>query len=413
MNYVIVGNSTAAIGTVEGIRSVDTQGTITLISDEPHRTYSRPLMSYYLSGKIPEAKMYYRSKDYYERLDIIPRLGERVSALRLEEKMLVLESGETIPYDRLMLATGGKPIVPLIPGRDFKGVHTFIKWDDVLGLEKVLKTGSRVIVMGAGVNGLKAVEALIKCGVEVTVVEINNQVLSAILDETAAALVQKTLENHGVKFCLNTTVTEIFAKKGAVSGVCLQDGITLDCEQVVITIGISPNVDLAETTEIKLNRGILVDEHMATSVADVYAAGDVAEVYDSLYRERRVLPVIPNTYKQGFNAGMNMAGKAQSYGGSFAMVSIGFFDLPIITSGIVKPKGEGFTELIDTSSEGYRKVVLREGQIVGYLVLNKVDCAGNLASLMEKEIDVRDFQQDLFKEDFNYANILQGYRQEQ
>ncbi|MDQ7093116.1 FAD-dependent oxidoreductase [Desulfosporosinus sp. PR] len=409
MNYVVIGNSTAAIGTVEGIRSIDTQGTIMLISDEPHRTYSRPLISYYLSGKIPESKMYYRSKDYYERLDISTRLGERVSVLRLAEKAVVLESGETIPYDRLMLATGAKPIVPHIPGRDFKGVHTFIKWDDVLRLEKVLRAGSRAVVIGAGINGLKAVEALVKCGVEVTVVEIANQVLSAILDETAAALVQKTLENHGVKFYLNTTVAEIVAEKEAASGVRLQDGRILDCEQVVITIGISPNIDLAEKTDIKVNRGILVDEHMATSVPDVYAAGDVAEVYDSLYRERRVLPVIPNTYKQGFNAGVNMAGKVQSYGSSFAMVSIGFFELPLITSGIVKPEGEGFTELADTASpQDYRKVILREGRIVGYVVLNRVDCAGGLASLMEKEVDVRSFQQDLFKENFNYANFLQS-----
>ena len=414
MNYVIVGNSTAAIGTVEGIRSVDTKGTITLISDESYHTYSRPLISYYLSGKIPESKMYSRPKDYYERLAIIPRLGSRVSSIRLEEKTVVLESGENIPYDRLMLATGGKPIVPPMSGRDLKGVHTFIKWDDALGLGKVLKSGNRIVVIGAGITGLKAAEALIKCGVEVIIVELASRVLSELLDETAAALVQRTLENHGIKFYLRSKVTEILGARGRVSGVCLNNETTIKCEQVVIALGVSPNTDLVRDTEIRVNRGILVDEHMATSVVDVYAAGDVAEGYDTLYRERRVLPILPNAYKQGFNAGVNMTGKVQSFGGSFAMNSIGFFDLPMITAGIVMPEGEGFSELIDTtSSKSYRKVVLREDRIVGYIALNKVDRAGMMVGLMEKEVDVGDLLEHLFEGDFDHVSFSKEFRQEQ
>ena len=178
---------------------------------------------------------------------------------------------------------------------------------------------------------------------------------------------------------------------------------------------ISPNADLAKGTEIKVNRGIVVDEHMSTSVADVYAAGDVAEGYDILYRQQRVLPILPNAYKQGFNAGVNMAGKVRAYGGGFAMNSIGFFDLPMITAGIVKPEGEGFTELMDSKepSKSYRKVVLREGRIVGYIALNHIDRAGILTGLMEKEVDVRAFQEHLLKEDFGYAYLPQEFRYEQ
>ncbi|AFM39804.1 NAD(P)H-nitrite reductase [Desulfosporosinus acidiphilus SJ4] len=407
MNYVVVGNSTAAIGTVEGIRSADTKGKITLISDESYHTYSRPLISYYLSGTLPVTKMYYRPKDYYKRLDIIPRLGERVSSLRLEDKSVVLESGETIPYDRLMLATGGKPIVPEMSGCDLRGVHTFVKWDDILGLEKVLKPGKRVLVIGAGLTGLKAAEALIKCGVEVTVVELANQVLNSILDEPAAALVQKTLEDHGIKFYLQTRVKEILGRKGRVSGIAFQDGTTLKCEQVVLALGVNPNIDLVNDTQIQVNRGILVNEHMATSVMDVYAAGNVAEGYDTIYRQWRVFPLLANAYKQGFNAGLNMSGLVRSYSGSFAMNSIGFFDLPMITAGILKPEGEGFTELIDTTiPRDYRKLVLREGRIVGYIALNKVESAGTISALMEKEIDVREFQEQLLKEDFDPVNYL-------
>jgi len=415
MNYVIVGNSAAAIGTVEGIRSIDRDGKITVISDEPYHTYSRPLISYYLFGKVSKDKIYYRPKDFYERMEITPRLGVRVSALEINEKLVILDSNEHIPYDRLMLATGGKPIVPPIPGREMSGVHSFFKWDDVLGLEKVIEPGTHVVVIGAGLIGLKAAEALIKRGAKVTVVELAKRVLSAILDETAASLVQKSLEGHGIQFYLGTTVAEIQGEQGNVSGVRLQDETNLACDQVVMAIGVSPKTDLAKETEIKVNRGILVDEHMSTSIADVYAAGDVAEGYDILYRQQRVLPILPNAYKQGFNAGVNMAGQVRAYGGGFAMNSIGFFDLPMITAGIAKPEGEGFTELIDMTDllKGYRKIVLREGRIVGYIALNQVDRAGLLTGLMEKEVDVRAFQEHLLKEDFGYVYLPQEFRCEE
>ncbi|WP_088227986.1 FAD-dependent oxidoreductase [Desulfosporosinus sp. FKB] len=413
MNYVIVGNSAAAIGTVEGIRSADTNGRITLISDESYHTYSRPLISLYLSEKLPVSKTYYRPKDYYQRLDLAPRLGERVSTLKLEDKLVVLESRETIPYDRLMLATGGKPIMPKIPGCDLKGVHTFIKWDDVLGLEKALAPGKRIAVIGAGLTGLKAAEALIKCGVDVTVVELAGQVLNTVLDEPAAYLVQKKLEDHGIKFFLHTIITGIIGRKGKVLGVSFQDGTTLKCGQVVFALGVSPNIDLVKDTQIQVNRGILVDEHMATSVADVYAAGNVAEGYDTIYRQRRVFPILANAYKQGFNAGLNMSGSVRSYCGSFTMNSIGFFDLPMITAGILKPGGEEFVELIEsTSPENYRKAILREGRIVGYTALNKVNGAGSILELMEKEIDVSNFQEQLFNENFDLVNFLKEDQRE-
>jgi NAD(P)H-nitrite reductase large subunit len=404
MNYVIVGNSIAAIGTAEGIRSVDTKGSITLISDESYHTYARPLIADHLSGKVPLTKMFYRPKDYYERLDITPRLGERVSALRLAEKTVVLESGEEIPYDRLMLATGGKPIVPPISGRDLEGVHTFIKWDDVIDLGKVLLQGSRIVVIGAGLSGLKAAEALIKCGVDVTVVEQANHIMSSVLDETSAAIVQKTLESHGVKFCLNTTVTEIIGFQRSVSGVCFHNATIHPCEQVVIALGVCPNTDLAEGTKICIDRGIVVDEHMRTNVTDVYAAGDAAEGYDSLYRERRILPISPNAYKQGFNGGLNMTGKVRPFSGSFATISVGLFDLPMITSGIVKPEGEGFSELIDLDPlKSYQKLVIREGRIVGFIAIKKVERAGIFSELIKNELYVGDFQKNLLKPDFDFG----------
>ncbi|TGE33559.1 FAD-dependent oxidoreductase [Desulfosporosinus sp. Sb-LF] len=412
MDYVIIGNSAAAVGAVEGIRSVDREGKIALFSKEPYPAYSRPLISYYLSGKVTPEKMYYRDPDFYERLQVDVHLGTEVQALKLEEKNVELSSGEKVQYDRLLVATGGKPIVPPIPGREYSGVSTFLTWDDVKALEKELFPGIRVVVIGAGLIGLKATEALVKREATVTIAELSNRILSAILDEASAQIVQNHLEEQGVKFQLNNTVAQILGENGKVTGVRLQNGEELDCDRVILAIGVRPNLDLVRETKIKLNQGIVISPQMATSVDDVYAAGDVSEGYDKIYQENRVLPILPNAYKQGFTAGVNMAGGSSEYLGGFAMNAIGFFDLPMLTAGIIKPNAPDFQEYIqeDQAKQSYKKIVLRAGKLVGYIALNTMDRAGILTGLMDQEVDVTSFQEHLLKDDFGYIHFPQELR---
>ena len=412
MDYVIIGNSVAAVGAVEGIRSVDGEGKVSIFSKEPYPAYSRPLISYYLSGKVTPEKMYYRDSDYYGRMKVEAHLGTEVHALRLEEKMVELPSGEKVQYDRLLIATGGKPISPPIPGKEYSGVSTFLTWDDVKELGKELFPGIKVVVIGAGLIGLKATEALVKREALVTVAELSSRILSAILDEDSAQIVQNHLEEQGVKFQLNNTVAEILGEGGKVTGVRLQNGEEFDCDRVILAIGVRPNLDLVRDTEIKLNQGIVVNPQMATNVAGVYAAGDVSEGYDKIYQEHRVLPILPNAYKQGFNAGVSMAGGSSEYLSGFAMNAIGFFDLPMLTAGIIKPSSPDFQEYIqqDYAKRSYKKVVLRAGKLVGYIALNTVDRAGILTGLIDQEVDVTAFQEHLLKEDFGYIHFPKELR---
>ena len=414
MDYVIVGNSAAAVGTVDGIRSVDLEGKITLFSKEPYPAYSRPLISYYLSGKVTPEKMYYRDSEFYKRLQVEAHLGTEIQALKLEEKKVELSTGEKIPYDRLLIATGGKPISPPIPGREYSGVSTFLTWDDVKELGKELFPGIKVVVIGAGLIGLKATEALVKREAIVTVAELSTRILSAILDEESAQIVQNHLEEQGVKFKLNNTVAQILGEKGKVTGVRLQNGEELECDRVILAIGVRPNLDLVRDTTIKLNQGILVNPQMATSVTDVYAAGDVSEGYDKIYQESRVLPILPNAYKQGFNAGVNMAGGSSEYQSGFAMNAIGFFGLPMLTAGIIKPNAPDFQEYVqqDQTKRSYKKIVLRAGKLVGYIALNTMDRAGILTGLIDQEVDVSAFQEHLLKEDFGYIHFPKELRRQ-
>lgn len=414
MKYVVIGNSAAGIGTIEGIRQVDSEGSIMLISDEPYHTYSRPLISYYLAGKVKPEKMYYREEDFYEKMNVTVRLGVKVDAIHPDAKSLWLNTGEQVEYEKLMLATGGKPIIPEMPGLKLKGVYSFLKWDDVKNIKANTKKNDKIVIIGAGLIGLKAVEAIVSLEAKVTVVELANRVLSAILDEEAAAIVQQTIEEKEVEFYLNNTVKEI---KGSnkVSGVQLQDGTLLECDAVIIAIGVSPNKDLASEAGLTINKGIVVDDYLRTSYPDIYAAGDVSEGYDILYKQNRVLPILPNAYRQGSTAGRNMAGKEERYLSGFAMNAISFFGLPMITAGIIKPDSTEFTEMVEPESakSSYRKIVLRDNKLVGFIALNEVDRAGILTDLMEKEMDITGFKDKLLYKDFGYAHLPKEYRHEQ
>jgi len=163
LEYVIVGNSAAAIGAVEGIRSVDTHGRITLISDEPYHTYARPLISYYLAGKVGDDKMYYRPSDFYDRNGVRALLGKKAVYLDVDRKELAVEEN-MISYDKILLATGGKPFIPPLDGLNKKKIFTFIKWDDVKKVAEVARKGARAVVVGGGLVGLKAAEALTAIG---------------------------------------------------------------------------------------------------------------------------------------------------------------------------------------------------------------------------------------------------------
>lgn len=407
MNYVIIGNSAAAVGAVEGIRQVDGKGRITVISDEPYHTYSRPLISYWLAGKVSAEKMIYRERSFYESNDVNPVLGNRAEKIDFQSRKVVLADGTDIPYDKVLVATGGKPIVPPMEGLDKKGIYSFIKFDDVKEIEQALAAGKKnVVVIGAGLIGLKAAEALAKLDVNVTVVELANRVLPAILDDQAGTMVQDYLENHGIKFELNTTVSKILGGT-AVSGVILQNGHEINCDMLVVAIGVQPNTVLVKDTDVQVNRGIVVNEKMETTVAGVYAAGDVSEGFDIVYGTKRVLPLLPNAYQQGEVAGRNMAGAETVFAGGLAMNAIGFGELPMLTAGIIKPDSDEFEVLVDTNSEkkSYRKVVLRNNRIVGYICLNKVDRAGIMTGLIKDKTDVSAFKERLLNPAFGYVDF--------
>ena len=411
--HVIIGNSAAAVAAVEAIRHNGDQEPILLITDENFPPYSRPLISELLAGQIGSERMLYRAADFYAQHQVETLLGVRAERVDPEKKLVKLADGRRVQYHDLLIATGSGPIVPPIEGSELTGVFTFMKWQEALELQAAAGRARRAIVIGGGLIGLKAAEALHHAGLEVAVVELAPRILPAAADETASALMEKHLREAGLRIFTRNTVAKIEGEEGAVKRVRLQSGESLSTDMVVIAIGVRPNVKLVEGTSIQVRRGIVVDSHLRTTAPHVYAAGDVAEGYDLVMGENRLLPLWPVAYRQGMVAGANIAGKQVEFEGYFAMNSIELFGLPLISMGRLEALAEpGYEVLSRNDGRSYRKIILKDGIIVGAILLREIDRAGIITGLIREQTPVEEFKGELLKEDFGLLSLPKAWRKQ-
>lgn len=417
MRYVIIGNSAAAVGAIEAIREHDPDNPITVVADEPHHVYSRPLISYLLGGVIDESRMYYRPPDFYDRHKVQTMLGVEVVRVSPGEKTISLAGGGTLPYDRLLIATGGKPFVPPLPGSGLNGVFTFTKWDEARHIARYIEDHEveSALVVGGGLIGLKTIEALVARGIKVTVVELADRILSTVFDRTASKLAERILRQEHVDVRTGTTVEEIIGRGGRVDHAVLRDGERLNCDLVVFAIGVRPNTGLIPADAgIQVGRGISVDQHMRTTAPDVYAAGDCVEGYDMLLDVCRPIAIWPNAYRQGHVAGSNMAGAAKTYGDGFAMNSIEVCGVPTISVGLTEPQPEAnhceVMEEYDRETLTYKKLILRNDRLVGAIFIGDIDRAGIYTGLIRDRVDVSVFKKHLLSGNFGLISLPRDYR---
>lgn len=415
MRYVIIGNSAAAVGAIEAIRQYDQDNSITLVSDETHPAYSRPLITYFLGGMVSEERMLYRPPDFYERYEVEPMLGVRVVRVDPQERELTLAGGGTLSYDQLLIATGGVPFVPSIPGGDLEGVFTFTRWDDARRMRHFIEAyGIRqAVVVGGGFIGLKTTEGLLARGIKVTIVELADRILSASFDRTASRLAEAILHREGVEIRTGTTVQEMIGRAGKVDHVILREEERLECDLLVFAIGVRPNTALvSQEAGIATHRGILVDEHMRTTAPDVYGAGDVVEALDMLLKVRRTIAIWPLAYRQGYVAGCNMAGAEQEYEGGIPMNSVEVCGVPTISVGIADPQEDGHEVLEEFNREemAYKKLVLRNERLVGAILIGDIDRAGIYTGLIRNRAEVGGFKDELLSEHFGLISLPRDVR---
>lgn len=409
--YVIVGASAAGIGAVEAIREVDPVGTMAVISEEPCPQYSRPMISDFVSGKATFPKMMCREDNFWKVNRVEALTGRAATCLNIAEKYVGLDKNERVSYEKLLIATGGKPFVPKMEGSDKEGVFTFTKMADAEKLVEKLETARSIVVIGAGLIGVSVTEALVKRGLKVTLVELQPKILSLLLDAKGSDLMENVLRNADVNIITDQSVQRITGKpenNSTVGGVVLTKGDQISCDVVIVAIGVVPRTDLVVGTDVKLNRGIIVDNYMQTNVPDVYASGDVAETYDFTLNQNRLLPLWPLAVAEGKIAGYNMAGKKTEYAGGTNMSSLKYFGVPVVSIGITNPKEDSAYEIlvkINPDRNLYKKIVLKDNMIVGIILVNDVERAGTLFHLMKNRVNVKKFKQGMLSDDFGLAML--------
>ena len=396
--YLIIGNSAGAIGGVTGIRREDTDGSITIISAEKHHTYSRPLISYWLEGKVSQEKMIYRDEDFYEKNACEVILGTKAERIDVQKKQVYLAGGGSVTYEKLLVATGSVPFVPPIKGRETaKNTFTFTTMDDAAGVGEILDKNSKVVILGAGLIGLKAAEAVVGQCAGVTVVDLADRVLPSVLDTESAEIIEAHLTSQGMVLKLETSITEIGDME-----VTLSDGELLPYDILILAVGTRPEMSLVEQAGGKVERGIVTDDHQQTSLKDIYAAGDCTQSYDITSQTAKNMAILPNAYLQGEVAGQNMAGGSAVYEKAFPVNSLGLY---MLTAG--SRIGESITVKTD---ESYKKFYTKDGVLKGYIIIGNCDRGGIYTDMIREQTPLETVDMEMLIKEPGLMAFNQGER---
>lgn len=394
--YVIIGNGVAAVGCIEGIRSVDLDSKITVISEENHHVYGRPLISYYLENKTDLERMNYRSKDFYEKNGCEVLYGRKAVKIDTAAKKVILDDGKKLPFNEVCVATGSSPFVPPFEGLDsVENKFTFQTLDDALSLEKAATKDSKVLIVGAGLIGLKCAEGLYGRVESITVCDLADRILSSIFDSDSAELMQRHIESKGINFLLGNTVSRFDKTKAY-----MKSDEQIDFDILVLAVGVRPNTALVKETGGEVNRGIIINDRMETSIKHIFAAGDCTEGDDSSVGAKRVLALLPNAYMQGHTAGINMAGGEKVFDKAIPMNSIGFFGLHAMTAG--NAEGEVYEEKGENS---LKRLFTKDGCLAGFILIGITERAGIYTSLIREKTPLCTLNFDLLKKSATTASF--------
>lgn len=408
MNYVIIGNGIAGISAAESIRQFDPEGSMTLIGDETVLPYYRPMISLILEGIMRAEKLPIRDRNFYDAMNIQPHLGERVTGIDVENKSLTVGNGKPIHYDRLLIASGADPRPVKAEGLNLKNIFYMRTEAHVHQIVKALPSVNRVLVLGGGLVGFKAAYALLRRGLQVTMVEILGFPLPLHVDERAGNLILDELVTHGLDVRLGTEVVS-FNGTSQLKAASLSDGTEIPCDMAIVGIGVLPALSFVPHDMIQVDLGILVNNYMQTNIPEIYAAGDVAELVDIARNTPWVNAVWPEAVNQGRIAGMNMAGRAVAYPGSLSRNIMRIFNLDIMVGGLVNPPPDRSYDVItsvDKRDKTYRKLVFRNDKLVGLVMVNNIEQGGILLSLVRNKTPVMIPKENLLDRSFNFKQLI-------
>ena len=408
MEYVILGNGIAGVRAAETIRQFDTKGVITMVGDETFTPYSRPMISMVLSGQVSSDRLPIRSSSFYKDLDISVVLGNRVCGIDVDQKQVMIKDGTSLRFDKLLIATGADPRPIKAEGTELDNIFFMRTEAHIRNMLAVIPKSKKALVLGGGLVGVKAAFGLLQRGLDVTMLITSDYPLSMQVDETAGKMILDELRDYGLNIRVGISV-EAFDGNGSVTGAHLSDGTRTSCDLVVVGKGVLPALSFVPRDKIDIDLGILVNERMQTSTAEIFAAGDVAECVDISRKMRWVNAIWPEAVSQGRIAGANMTGRPMSYKGSLSRNVLRILSLDVMTMGQVNPPDTAEYEVICSGGKGckiYRKLVFRENILTGAVLINDIEQGGIFMNLIQNEIPLNFPKRVLSQPSFNYKQLM-------
>lgn len=397
MRHLILGNGAAGMTAAGKLRELAVRDEIVMASWEDSPAYAKFLLPDYIGGKITRDRLFIRDEKYYETNRIQLMKGRRAAFLDVEKQQVRFEDGGVEAYDRLLIATGGIPFVPPIQGIKESGYFVINSVQDAEEIKKSAKPGDGAVVIGGGLTGIEMAFALRRLGMEVTILERESRMLPVQLDDAGSQALIHLLSMEGIQV-LTGAVTQQVSQVGSKKSLLLADG-SLECDMLVLSIGTRSNLELVCNTSIRCNRGILVDQNMQTSVENVFAAGDVAELNGGAAAGYVSCYIWPNAIAQGKNAAMSMAGSPEPFEFQAGNNATQLRDIPFYSMGMVNPKA-GECEILTHQDAGkgvYKKLILKDNIIRGMTFIGDVGNARQVTDLIRKETDVSGVKNDLLE----------------
>ncbi len=398
--HVIVGGGTAGWNAITTIREIDGgDSEIILVSAE--NPYSRMVLPYYLSQEIGEAHVFTASETRLGALGVETRFGRRAVRLNPNDNKLILDDDEELAYDDLLIATGSSAVRAPVPGADGANVHSFWTLDQAKEVTASLKPGVRVAMIGAGFISFTILNALIKRGADLTVIEIAPRILPRMVDDAGAEIVQGWLEERGVKILAGAEITSIEDAPGGGKTLKLKAGANIEADLVIMATGIKTNLEWLEGSGVEVNRGVVVNDHLRSSDSNIYAAGDVAEGPDLLGDGKAVHAIEPTAMQHGRVAGANMAGLDTAYEGSLLMNIVDVLDLEIASFGNWNDEDAEVIQIVKKDRPAYRKLLFNGGRLVGAILLGRsrdiwmTNDVGMLKGLVQSGCDLSEWKEHL------------------
>lgn len=362
---VIVGNGAAGLYAAEAARMRNSNCSITLLTAEDAMTYYRPLLSDGLIDDLDENELYLKSNDWYESNRISVKTNSYVENIDTANKSISLRENDTVHYDKLILANGSKNFVPPIKGIDKSGVYTLKDLKDLNTIKDEIKNMKNIFIIGGGLTGLECAWTLKEKGFNVSVAELSSSLLAKQLDGDTSKLLEKNILDCGINLYMNNSVEEVLGD-GKVTSVKLMDGTSLDCDMVIFSIGIIPNIEIAKDSTIKYSRGILVDSAMKTSTEDVFACGDICEFQGEIYGNW------PAAIEMGKVAGANAVGDSLEFTDFIPSTAFNAMNTEIFSAGLIHGKDLEELTRFDQLNNTQKKLFFRKGSIVGGILFSDV-----------------------------------------